>query len=89
MGMDSNVVGIKPPDDRWRKMKHIRDACVNAEISIPEEVDNFFEGEKPDATGVIVEIPHRKYNAESCDGFEVDLSEIPADVKIVRFVNSY
>jgi antitoxin component HigA of HigAB toxin-antitoxin module len=70
-------------------MKHIRDACVAAEISIPDEIDKFFEGETPDPSGVIVEITHREYNAESCSGFEVYLSEIPEDVKIIRFVNSY
>lgn len=93
MGMNTHVIGIKPPDDKWQKMKGVYDACVSAGTSIPKEVMEFFDHESPDSLGVRVEIEKlpctTKYHADMRDGFEVDLKKLPPDVTVIRFYNSY
>ena len=93
MGMSTHVVGIKPPDKVWKTMKDAYDACVLAKVEVPEEILEFFNHEKPDDAGVIVEIDDTEavseYNEDGVDGFNVDIKKLPRDVTIIRFYNSY
>jgi hypothetical protein len=91
MGMSTRVEGFRPPDGDWVKMKKVWDACENADIAPPPEVQDYFENRPPDPTGVVVDISEAvsEYNAEMQDGYEVDLSKLAKDVKVIRFVNSY
>jgi hypothetical protein len=93
MGMSTFVIGIKPPDDKWKKMKAARDSCIVADIPIPDEIDDFFQGEEPDEKGVLVYLKEDKCCSLHCKegekGYEIDLSKLPNDIKILRFVNSY
>lgn len=95
MGMSTHVYGIKPPDDTWRRMKAVYEACEDAGILPPPEVDQFFDHEKPDDKGVIVGLDcpaHEavtEYSDNSREGYEIDLSKLPKDIKIVRFLNSW
>lgn len=76
------------------------DACKEADVAIPLEVLDFFNGEPPDPRGVRVELeeyPHTKnkhgavkeYHADMQDGYEVDVTKLPEGVTIIRFYNSY
>lgn len=38
MSMTINIHGIKLPDEKWKKMKAVYDACNNARIYIPQEI---------------------------------------------------
>lgn len=93
MGMSTHVVGIKPPDKVWKTMKEAWDACELAKVTIPEEILEFFNGEKPDPAGVVVEIEDSpavsEYHEEGVEGFEVKIDKLPKDVTVVRFYNSY
>ena len=91
MGMSTHVVGLKPADERWFQMKEIWDMCTKAKIDIPEEVDDFFEGEYPDAAGMPVEIYDAcsEYRADMQEGYEIDITKLPKDVTVVRVYNSY
>jgi len=93
MSMSTQVVGFKPVDETWEKMKAVWDACMCANIDPPEDVHSFFENEEPDEAGVSVEIEGHacctEYNAEMQDGFEIDLTAVPPGVKLLRFYNSY
>ncbi len=95
MGMSVHVVGIKPPDEKWRKMKAVWDACKTAGLQPPPEVERFFDGTPPDDSGVLVNLHPRKapcvseYHNEYSEGFEVDLRKLPADITILRFFCSY
>lgn len=93
------LYGIRPPDATWKKMKGVYDACTAANLPIPDEVDKFFNGAPPDTLGVRVElvVSHEKtcheavrlYKAEMQEGFEVDISKLPPDIKVLRFVHDY
>ena len=95
MGMNTHVVGFKPADEKWKKMKTAWDACERAGVEIPDEVLSFFNHVKPDERGVEVEIEKldcvKAYRREGggANGFEVDVKKLPPDVTIVRFYNSY
>ncbi len=94
MGMSTNIVGFKPPDEKWRKMKAISDACLAAGVSRPPEVNEFFEYIKvPDGAGVQVELNSheccREFKAAGKSGFEIDITKLPKDVTIIRFWNGY
>jgi hypothetical protein len=86
------VTGIKPPDDRWKQMKAIYDACKVANVCIPEEVTDFFRGVEPDRTGVTVPegdnawcVQTKRWSENGQHHIEVDLKTLPEDVTILRF----
>lgn len=93
MGASQHVVGFRPPDDKWLKMKAIWDACTAAGMPIPREVEKFFGDSDPDPQGV--EVPLRntpccaEYSADMQDGFEIDVRKLPEDVTIIRCYTSY
>jgi len=89
--MSTHVIGFKPPDEKWKQMKEIFDACKKANIALPTEVDKFFNHEEPDDAGVRVDLKSilEKYTDDGVSGYQLDLSKLPNDVKIIRFVNSW
>jgi len=99
MSMSSYVEAIRPPDAKWSAMKAVWDACKAAGTTVPAEVDGFFNGEPPDATGVVVKhvsgcsskLPEwvTAVRRDMEDGFEVDITKLPKDVTVLRFTNSY
>lgn len=89
MSMSTRVVGFRPPDETWKRMKAIWDACDVAGVSIPDEVMEFFDDQVPDPSGVEVKIEAREWRGDMRDGYEVDVDQIPAGVKVIRFENSW
>lgn len=96
MGMSTHIVGFKPPDKRWIQMKEIWTSCTLANVKIPDEVVDFFNGEDPDDLGVeIDEFQLRQmncvvdYNTDNRSGFELYVGKLPKDVKVIRIFNSW
>lgn len=91
MSMSTGVIGIKPPGEKWKKMKAVWDSCADAGIAVPREVSEFFEWDNPDPDGVTVELEKLgcASRLDGCAGFDVDLTRLPKDVKIIRFRNSW
>lgn len=92
MGMSTHVVGFRPADERWNEMKQVWLACKKAKIDIPKEVDNFFDGVGPqDRPGAEVDLGKSvcEWSDDYRRGYQVDLTKIPKDVKILRFYNSF
>ena len=91
MGMSTHVVAFREADEKWHKMKAVWDVCEESGVPIPDAVLGFFDYESPDPAGVEIEIPkHEWTNGDTLqDGFEVHLDEIPKDVKVIRFYNSW
>jgi hypothetical protein len=91
MGMSTHVCGVKEPDDRWKKMKAAWDACKEAGVTPPDEIDDFFEGDPEQ--GVMTILDHHAcckiYNHDTRNGFEIDISKLPAGIKVIRFYNSF
>jgi len=102
MGMSTYVVGFKPPDEKWRKMKAVWDACAAAKVELPEDVSAFFGEEAPDPAGVRVELSDifvkgkrtthaccREWRDDAGEGYEIDVKKLPPDVTVIRFYNQW
>lgn len=88
MSMSIHIIGFIPPDDKWKKMKRIWDACEDPNVDIPTEVLAFFNGEPPDEKGVEIEIEKTEWSNDYDQGFEIEVKKIPKDVKVLRFYYS-
>jgi len=93
MSMTTHVYGFHAPDAKWRQMKTIFDACDEAGVEIPEEVDTYFNGEPPEEHGVLESLENHPacthYHEDMRDGFEIDVKMLPEHIRHIRFVNSY
>jgi hypothetical protein len=90
--MTTYVVGFRPPDEKWNRMRDAWKACEAASIPTPREVSEFFDFNDPsDKPGMEVALGAAvtEYDTESESGYEVDLTKLPPDVKVLRFYNSY
>ena len=95
MGMSTSVYGIRDLDGRFADLMKIKLACDDAGTSYPKEVTDYFkypseseeynrsEMEQIDISKAVSEV-----NSDCSDGFKVDLSKLPGEVKAVLFVNS-
>ncbi len=92
MSTHSYVQGLKPKTEEYEKKLYIYKACQEINITPPDEIVKFFDGEICEE-GIITELPEeavKNYADDSCcDFFEVDLTKVPSDVTKIRFVNSY
>jgi hypothetical protein len=96
MGMSTHAIGFKGPDDKWRQMKAVWDACEDAHIDPPPKVRDYFEGERPDGEGVAVSEADlvsygavREWSNDMREGFDIVVSRIPADVTTIRVYNAW
>lgn len=96
MGMSTHVVGIREPNEKWRQMKAVWDACEVAKIAPPPEVDEFFDSEPPDPAGVVLDLDYGPHNiarkwtdGDHREGTEITLAELPPNITKIRFFNSY
>lgn len=90
MGMLTHVVGIIPADEKYELMKTIWELCKKAGIEPPSEVSDFFDGEEPDGTGVIVTLNAdcaEQWSTDDAWCIQVDVSKLPEHVRYVRFYN--
>lgn len=99
MGMSTYVYGIKPADEDFQRMLDAWKACNSAGMSIPKELIDYF-GESaetiygPDSSGVLIHLTYEadavtEWCSEMQEGYEVDITKLPTDIKVIRFVNSY
>lgn len=93
MSMSTHIVGFRPADDKWRKMKAVYDACQDAGTQVPDSVIRFFDYAPPDEAGVEVDIEKTdavtEWRGDMREGFEVDLTQLPEGITVIRFYNSY
>lgn len=95
MSMSKHVEGIVPPDQKWRDMKRVYDACEKAGIDLPVEVDAFFDGEIPCDQGAVINlIDHIAVQPlsdieEMAEGYNIEIAELPKNVKFIRFYMSW
>jgi hypothetical protein len=93
MSMSTHVVGFRPKDAKFDQMFKVWEACKAAGVSPPEEVNEFFDYSQPDPNGVEVDlkklgcVKHSVHN--TTDRYDLHLNQLPKDIKILRFENSY
>lgn len=89
MSMSTHIIGFIPPDDKWEAMKEAYDACRLAGVGIPEEIMEFFNYQAPDPQGVEIELSTSEWSNESSKGYELRVVDIPKNVQVIRFYNSW
>lgn len=95
MGMSTHVIGIREPDDHWRTMKAVWDACEQAHVEPPSEVEDFFDGTAPDPAGITIDLDHGDHNIavewsnDYATGLEIPIAELPPNITKIRFYNSW
>lgn len=91
--MSTHVAGVRPPDERWQRMKAAYEACRAAGLTVPPEVTEFFDWDEPDPAGVVVNLDQhtsvREWSDDTRAGYEVVLGQLPPEVTVLRFYNSW
>jgi hypothetical protein len=86
--MSTHIYGVVPGDDeKFEIMARIYNDCEKIGATVPFDVLEFFDHEKPDPKGLILGIKEAITECEG--GFEVDITKLPKHVKFVRFVNKW
>ena len=92
MSMSTHVVGYRVADAKWAKMKAAWEACEAAGVPAPADVIRFFEGEDPgDKPGMEVSIKAAvtDWGDAGRSGYQIDVTKLPPDVKVLRFYNCW
>jgi predicted metal-dependent TIM-barrel fold hydrolase len=91
MSTSIHVVGFRKPDEKFKQMKSVWDACKAANVQPPDAVIDFFNDEQPDDNGVEVGLTKvtTNWSDDMREGFELKVADIPASVHCVRFYVSY
>lgn len=87
---------VSPDGETYKKHAAVLKACIAAGVSeLPPETAEYFDCSPREVSEYLLEeklqctIPTHEYNADMEDGYEVIVSEIPADVHKIRFYVSY
>lgn len=89
MSMSSYVRAVIEPNEQYRKMYAVYEACEDAGIDPPDEVTDFFHGEVPNPDGMEVMMRSHHSVSDSRDFYDVYVKELPEGTSVIRFVNSY
>lgn len=93
MGMSTHVVGIVPADEEYTNKMKAFNACQEAGIHPPDELWDFFGGERPEPEGIIEYIDDEDFVSEWQDdmreGYEIDVTKLPKKYKLIRVYNSW
>ncbi len=98
MGMSSHIQAFIPDTDAtYQKHKKVLLVCLEAGVGLPKETAEYFGSSEPEEylldekLSVTLKLGkhYEEYNAEMCEGFEVDLTKLPKGITKLRFYNSY
>jgi hypothetical protein len=94
MSMSTYVYGVRDLDGMFAKMMRVKKVCDTAGISYPKEVTEYFKdpGENEETIRREMETLEIKFERNSRNGeyiYEVQLEDLPKEVKAIRFINSW
>jgi len=96
MSMTTKITGVRDLDQDFAKMMQVKLSCEAAGISYPQEVKEYFNDPNDSEDDLRREMETVSItdavsicNQDMVDGFEVDLSRLPKDVKAIRFEIRY
>lgn len=89
MGMSTRVVLLRDDQHpKYQAYKSIWELCIGNGIAPPDEVDELF----PSGPASFLEVKFykaREWRGDMMYGVEVDVADIPKEVKTIRFYNSW
>lgn len=89
--LNLRVVGLRDPEDEpnYKHMRAIYDSCRAVGVPVPDEVLEYFNYEKPDSAGLIVDLDFddsvSSWNEGEAEGLEVVLKGLPEGLTRLRF----
>ena len=86
MGADVSIYAVKGITEEWKKHKAVWDACEAAGVDVPDETDDFFDGEDP-AEGGTVE--HIGMVDPGGPGTYVKIEDLPKGTTAIRLTWGY
>jgi hypothetical protein len=90
MGMSTHVVFLRDGNDEEHQKKvKVLKACIDANVAIPKEILDYFDGSYDPDVALEINFKAREWGDHYRSGYEVDLDEIPEGVKTIRFYNSW
>jgi hypothetical protein len=93
--MSTHVVLLRDKKDAYQYQKYLNVflACRKAFVKLPKEVDDYFGGaglgNDPEYPLEIKFEPRKWADEHGSSGYEIDIDELPENVKIIRFFNSW
>jgi hypothetical protein len=96
MGASYHVRGVRDLNKNFNTMAKVKEACDDAGIGYPREVEDFFEDFGSDNSIEYLrsvmgnfDIDFEELNGDCETIYEVNLSDLPDDTKAVRFIIGY
>lgn len=98
MGMSTHIHAfISDNDEAYKTHKKVLLVCLEAGVDLPTQTAEFFGAKQPylslldDVLEVELQLNkhYTEFEGDMREGFEVDLTKLPKNVSILRFVNSY
>jgi hypothetical protein len=91
MSMLVGVTGLTKPDEQWLKMKAVWDTCTEAGVVIPHTVKEYFDFDEPNEQEFAMSLHTlaTKYENSNEVGYEIEVDNIPSNVKTIRFYVSF
>lgn len=97
MSMSTYVRGFRDMDGKFKEMLEIKRFCDSKKVSYPKEVTEYFgrnlAEDEQYMIGEMLEIsiPHKEFDDERVNGsgIEILVKDIPKEVKVIRFTNSW
>lgn len=90
MGVSVRVHGVRKKDGKWDKMAKIKQACDEADIGYPAEVEEYFEWPNESLEVNWMEMQEcslrqfGKGDPEYGEGFIIRMEDIPEDVEAIK-----
>lgn len=87
MSRDVSITGYRPPNEQFKKMGAVYDACRAAKIPIPEEVLKYFNYESPPSHGgvsVKIESAITALPGPVVWEWTIDVSKLPQGLPYIR-----
>ena len=93
MGASFSVMGCREKESNYDRMKVIYENCREMDIPVPKEVKEYFNYDEPSEHGIELDLEDlgcaEEYSEEGEQGFIVDITTLPKDVKKIKFSVSY
>lgn len=100
MSMSMHVTAFRDMDGEFKRMLEIKNFCASHDVSYPKEVTDYFgDSLSPldsdtslyeDFAEIDLDSKLRRWDDDDCrSGYEIDVSDIPSEAKILRFYVSY
>lgn len=97
MSMSTYITALRDMDGKFKDMLEIKRFCDRKKVSYPKEVIEYFGNNLGESEEYMIQemlevrIPQKEFSDDRVNGsgIEIQVKDIPPEVKVIRFVNSW